>query len=296
MHKPELTIGISIYNTASTLIDLLKSIYAQTFTDWELILVDDGSTDCPMDILKRVDDSRVTVISDGINKGMAKRYNEITRLAKGKYIARFDADDICDPTRFEKQVNFLNNNLPIDVVSTDMYSLDEADNFIGLYHIPENHEEIFLNPIKIVRFFHGPMMGRTEWFVKFPYIEKYKVSVDYALYISSYLKSRYASIPEPLYYYRVYKTHSFRKYYHTNISYSDIIRNGQFEGIPIYRKYEAILARYVRIGIYGISELTGLNNYLIAKREANPIMPEERKRCAKIIDQVRNVPIPGIDK
>lgn len=295
MDKPLVTVGVSFYNTVSTLIDLLKSIYSQTFTDWELILVDDGSTDNPMDILRRIKDRRVILISDGQNKGMAKRYNEITQIAKGKYIARFDADDICDPTRFEKQVNFLDSNPFVDVVSSDMYSLDHAENFKGLCHIPEKHEEIFSDPVKRVNFYHGPMMGRREWFAKFPYNEKYRVAVDYALYISSHLKSRYASLPEPLYYYRVYDTHSFKKYYNTTISYIDIIRKGVFEGVSSCKKQKEMLTRYARIGVYGLSELLSFNDYLISKREFVPIVPEEIERCTKVIEQIRNVKIPGID-
>ena len=102
MKKPELTIGISFYNTKDNIINLARCIYSQTFSDWELILADDGSTDGGADIARKIKDPRVKVVGDGINRGMAVRYNQITKMAQGEFIARFDADDLCDPRRFGK--------------------------------------------------------------------------------------------------------------------------------------------------------------------------------------------------
>ena len=101
------TIGLPFYNDRLTLELAIKSIFAQTYKNWELILVDDGSTDGSLNIAKKITDKRVRIISDEKNKGLIFRLNQIASLAKGKYLARMDADDLMQPTRIEKQVEFL---------------------------------------------------------------------------------------------------------------------------------------------------------------------------------------------
>ena len=112
------TIGIPFYNAKHTLADAIRSVFAQTFQDWELILADDGSTDGSAEIARMVDDPRVTVISDGMNRGLPYRLNKITELARADYIARMDADDLMHPERLTLQVQYLDANPAVDVVST----------------------------------------------------------------------------------------------------------------------------------------------------------------------------------
>src|SRR5690349_10645893 len=104
---PLVTVGIPFFNNASSLSDALRSIFAQTFTDWELILADDGSTDESLSIARSVRDPRVMVMSDGGNRGLVFRLNQITSAARGKYIARMDADDLSHPARLQRQVSLL---------------------------------------------------------------------------------------------------------------------------------------------------------------------------------------------
>ena len=89
-----ITIGIPFYNAEAYLADAIRSVFAQTYEDWELILIDDGSTDNSLAIARSVDDPRVRVYSDGKNKKLASRLNELTQLATYEFIARMDADDV----------------------------------------------------------------------------------------------------------------------------------------------------------------------------------------------------------
>ena len=106
------TIGISFYNAEDYLSDAIKSILVQTYSHWELILIDDGSKDNSLKIADTyaAKDKRIRVISDGMNKKLPYRLNQITSEAKGDYIARMDADDVIAVDRIEKQVNFLEKN------------------------------------------------------------------------------------------------------------------------------------------------------------------------------------------
>ena len=81
----------------------LKSVFSQTFTDWELILVDDGSSDDSLALARSLKDPRVRVYSDGLTKRLNARLNELVSLARAPYFFRMDADDIMHPERLERQ-------------------------------------------------------------------------------------------------------------------------------------------------------------------------------------------------
>ncbi len=88
--------------------DAIKSVLAQTFQDWELILVDDGSTDRSLEIARSFVDSQIRIISDGYNRRLPYRLNQIISEAKYDIIARMDADDLMAVDRLEKQIKVLN--------------------------------------------------------------------------------------------------------------------------------------------------------------------------------------------
>ena len=104
---PSLTIGIPFFNAEATLLDAVRSVFAQTHQDWELLLVDDGSTDRSLELARSIDDPRVRVYSDGRNKRLAARLNEISRLARFDHVARMDADDVCLPERLARRPDSL---------------------------------------------------------------------------------------------------------------------------------------------------------------------------------------------
>ncbi|HBH80927.1 MAG TPA: glycosyltransferase family 2 protein, partial [Nitrospira sp.] len=106
---------MSAYNASGTIDLALRSILAQTYQNWELILVDDGSTDRTAERVLHVKDSRIRFIQESSgNMGLASRLNQCVRLARGEYIARMDADDVAYPQRFERQVQFLKEHRDID--------------------------------------------------------------------------------------------------------------------------------------------------------------------------------------
>ena len=117
MSDPMVTVAMSVHNAAPTLESALQSILWQTFQDWELIVVDDGSTDQTPRILSRFTDRRVRLVQgEEGQKGLAFRLNQCVQLARGKYIARMDADDISYPERLERQVQYLETHPDIDLL------------------------------------------------------------------------------------------------------------------------------------------------------------------------------------
>lgn len=296
MKKPELTIGVSFYNTSGTLIDLARCIFAQTFTDWEWILIDDGSTDGGCDLISRIEDPRVQVICEKVNRGRSYQYNYITRIARGDFIARFDADDLCHPMKFQKQVEFLRAHPHVDVVSTGMLCLGPGDVPLGR-RTPKaiTHEAICSRPLTGFGIVHGSIMGRSEWFRKHPYPEQWQFAVDYALYISSYYKSCFANIPDPLYFYREYATHSLGKYYRTNIAVSQAIKQYAPPVLNSAQKLRTRLARYFRICAYILATALGQQRRLISRRSPEVLSEEDLKEFGAAMKLIKATKIPGID-
>lgn len=119
---PEISVVMPVYNASQYLAEAIESIVSQTFTDWELIIIDDGSTDDSKLIIKRYaqSDKRIRYYKNEQNMGVIRTLNKGINLSTGKYIARMDADDISLPTRFDTQYRFLENNADVAMCGTEL--------------------------------------------------------------------------------------------------------------------------------------------------------------------------------
>ncbi|MEI8597180.1 glycosyltransferase family A protein [Vibrio sp. M60_M31a] len=140
----KLTIGIPFYNPGEYFFDSIKSILLQSFNDFELILIDDGSSDDSLTVAKSFSDPRIVVVSDNLNLGLPARLNQIVNLSRGEYIARMDADDLVSLERLVKQVQFLDENPDIDIVSTGICSISNNCEFMSV-RIPKFTKRLDLN-------------------------------------------------------------------------------------------------------------------------------------------------------
>jgi len=211
VEQPLITVGIPFYNSEKTLLDAVRSVFAQTLQDWELILVDDGSSDQSLTIAQSIDDDRVRVLSDGENKKLPARLNQIIDEARGKYIARMDADDLCTPQRLEKQMQRFQQDTHIDVVGTGMLYLDEAGRPLGKILLPPRHEKICQTPYRTFQISHATILARKEWFTKHRYDEKITLGQDFHLWLRSFRQSKFANVPDPLYCYRLESSFRLKK-------------------------------------------------------------------------------------
>ncbi len=198
---PNISVILPVYNSSETILESLKSISNQTYKDFEIIAINDGSTDNSLEILneyKKIE-PRLRVISRD-NMGLPFTLNEGIRLAKGEYIARMDADDICFPERFEKQILFLESN-NIDVCGTQTILFDKA---YGKSNLPITKEGCMIKLLFTCPFYHPTIMGKRELFVKYKYNEKLDCSQDYELWcrmISNGIKM--TNMKDLLLYYRI---------------------------------------------------------------------------------------------
>jgi len=203
MKEALVSIGISVFNQADTLEAALRSVLNQTYNRWELLITDDGSSDATSEVIARFDDSRIVLISDGSNRGLPSRLNQMVGIAKGKYFARMDADDLSFPDRLAKQVAYLEAHPEVDLLGTGALAIDGNNVLIGKFNLAQTHEEICAEPWYGISIPHPTWMGKTSWFKEHPYDVSMRRAQDQLLLVSAYPVSRYACLGESLLAYRV---------------------------------------------------------------------------------------------
>ncbi len=192
------------YNAGSSLLLAVKSLIKQSFENWELLLIDDGSNDNSIEAIRLLNDQRIKIFQDYQNKGLAIRLNQGIELSRGRYIARMDSDDICFPNRLKRQVEFLNDHPNVDLVSSKAIVFTKIDyKLIGVLPFLEFHKDLVMRPWKSICMPHPTWMGKKSWFERF----KYKLpetirAEDQELLLRSYPQSNFYSIPEILLAYR----------------------------------------------------------------------------------------------
>ena len=201
--KPQISIISGIYNCADTLPAAIESILAQTITDWEWILCDDGSADDTYAVAKRWVDRYPDIfvlLRNEKNMGLNSTLNKCLQHAQGKYIARMDGDDLCAPERFAVEMECLEKNPDISFVSTDMEFFDESGVWGRISHPEYPDKRDFL---KGSPFCHAPCMVRREAYeLVGGYSEgKHLLRVeDYHLWIKMYSRGlKGKNIGSPLY-------------------------------------------------------------------------------------------------
>lgn len=149
---PKVSVVMAVCNSEQFLRDAVESVLNQSFTDFEFILIDDFSTDTSATILDEYRDPRILRVRNEKNLGLTQSLNVGLRLARGEYIARMDADDVCLPNRFKAQVRFLDEHESVAVVGTGVRLVDEQGNPLQEIHFPTDHSSLkwylcFYNPI-----------------------------------------------------------------------------------------------------------------------------------------------------
>jgi glycosyltransferase involved in cell wall biosynthesis len=190
------------YNKAQWLQQSIDSVLAQTLTDWELIIVDDGSTDETADILARYDDPRITIVTLPKNVGRARARNLALEIARGRYIAICDSDDVSAPTRFEEHAAFLDANPQIGIVSSHLRLL--AANRTALVVFPIDHESIARRFARgKMGIAHGASMIRADCFKQLGgYCEDLRAAEDFELFRRFLTRYRFETLPKELLLYR----------------------------------------------------------------------------------------------
>jgi glycosyltransferase involved in cell wall biosynthesis len=209
---PKVSVILPVYNAEKYLEQSLGSILEGDFDDLEVIAVNDGSTDKSADILHGVKDPRLKVIVQD-NLGVSHALNTALKSARGRYIARMDADDIATPDRFSKQSAYLDQNPEIDIIGSAFEKIDPGGNSIGQTRMM-NH------PLVIKRYMmetncvvHPSVMVRSWVYRRFGgYKAKAAYVEDYDLWARAWPWLKIAALPEPLLKYRIHESQVTKKY------------------------------------------------------------------------------------
>ena len=202
----KLSVIMPVFNSAMYLRETLDSILNQTFTDFELIIINDNSSDESEKIIFEYikTDDRIIYYSQTTNKGPANARNKGIELAKGKYIALNDADDISELNRFEKQINFLNKNPSINVCAS-WYTEFGINIKKNLVKSPIENEDIKIAFLTYDCIGNSTVMMRNEVMTNNRFDINFKVCEDYKLWSELLLDNKFYTIPESLVKYRVHE-------------------------------------------------------------------------------------------
>ncbi len=192
------SIILPVYNAKHTLKRAVKSIINQTHNSWELIIIDDGSSDNSTSIIREINDIRIKKIFLKKNKGVVHCLNIGINASAGNYIARMDADDISLPERLFCQLDFLNKNNMYDLVGSQQLIFNENTKII-LSIYPKNAKKYLSKEYYFsYKIPHPTWMARSQWLKKNSYYDNNIYSEDQELLIRASVSSNYYLMEKPL--------------------------------------------------------------------------------------------------
>ena len=205
MSSPRVSVLMTCYNTRAYLPEAVDSILSQTFSDFEFIIVNDGSTDETGEWLDQIDDPRVTVIHQK-NQGLGAPINKHLKRCRGELIARVDSDDINDLTRLEKQVQLMDSSPDVIMVGCFMrFFNDCSETKVGL--LPVRHEDILGGMLKGLHTLpHATLMFRRSLLDQIDGYVWHGVGEDWGLQLDAAKYGKFGMVPEALYKMRLHST------------------------------------------------------------------------------------------
>ncbi len=199
MKTPLISVVLPVYNAELYIAEAIESILNQTYTNFELLILNDASTDKSVDIIKEYaeENERIRFIDYKQNAGLIQRLNDGVRNAKGKYVARMDNDDISLPNRFEEQIKYMEANEEVGVCGTyfDIFEEDSSNIILNVRH-PVIDSEIKLSLLKNSVLGHPTVMARAKLLKENEYDLNYNAAEDYELWSRLVLKTKFHNLPK----------------------------------------------------------------------------------------------------
>lgn len=193
---------LATYNDEKHIKEAIDSILEQTHKEFEFIIIDDGSTDSTKEIIKSYNDDRIILLENKKNMGLPYSLNRGLTIAKGKYVARMDGDDICYKERLEKQLQYMEEHPDITICGANRLQFGSGKS--KKMYFPEKCEQLR------VRLLFGSPIAHPSWFIRksdfdkfdFKYNEEFRYSQDYELISRVLKKCKIACVPDVLIKYR----------------------------------------------------------------------------------------------
>jgi glycosyltransferase involved in cell wall biosynthesis len=271
------------------LANAVKSILIQSYKNFELILINDGSTDNSYSIAYEIakTDDRIKLISDGENRGLVFRLNQIIDIARGEYIARMDSDDMMMPEKLENQMKILLQNNHIDVIDTAAYTINEKDEPIGIRGTEDINTTDKKKLLKKTLLFHPTVIAKTSWYIKNKYSADFVRGEDFELWCRTFDNTVFHRIKEPFFIYREGNV-NVKNYIASMKTFRKIIR---LYSPAVLSKSEFIIEivkTYLKSAVYYLFSLFKLQHILSSKRNTR-LNATQVAEVKGIIDIIKNV-------
>ncbi len=280
--NPQVTIGIPAWNAERTLRAAVCSVLAQSFEDWKLLILDDGSADRTAEVAADFDDSRIVLVKGETNQGLVKRLNQLVDLTRTRLFARMDADDRMHPERLARQIECFRRDQELVICGTAVYVMDEQEQIYGIRGDDERRRSVGIRG----GFVHPTVMGRTEWFRRNPYDPAYVRAEDSELWLRVEADTRCELLPEPLLFYREPLSPQTAKYRTSCRTMRNIVRRYGPERLGSLRTFAALAGLHGKEWLYLAASRTGLSERLIAMRNRS-CTPEEQERGNALLATLR---------
>ena len=262
---------MSVYNSSLYLKQAIDSVLKQTYYNFEFIIINDGSTDESLSIIKSYSDNRIKLLENDGNKGLIYSLNRGIAEASGEYIARMDADDVCVNTRFEKQVHYMDAHPDVGVLSSDYFSFNEISK--RYMHSINGDSKIRTFLLFTATVCHPTLMIRKSVLETngLSYSTSAKHVEDFDLWTRLALHTKFATINEALLLYRDHASQVSHVYSDIQKVNSDTVRQNYLNALNfVYTPVEL-----------NIHHLISSNKKIISKQDLKAI----ENWLAKLIDQ-----------
>jgi glycosyltransferase involved in cell wall biosynthesis len=266
---------IPAYNAQQTLPWVVASLQAQTYENWEAIVVDDGSTDGTQDYLRSVNDIRIRPLANDKNRGRGHSRQRAIDSARGTYIALLDADDWMFPDRIRGQVDALNSEQSVVLVSSGAAIVDSQEKLTGIRGLPEKAEIRNWRRIGPLPIVFAASMFRREAGIKHRFYEHYPLGEDSCFLMRMLLGNRFLMLPELAYAYREHRSASASKMALAH-RYMGMIYLSHRRDFPILSLTLAAES-FVKAAMWRTIGSMGMENRIIRNRSAVPT-PEQQEQ------------------
>lgn len=209
--NPKISVILSVYNHQNSIKRTVKSVLNQSFKNFEFIIINDASSDSSLEILKKIKDKRIKIISNKYNLGLSKSLNKGIGLACGEYIARMDADDVCLPERLVQQLNFLEKNPGISFCGSNVWLVDKTGRRIKKTNLPLNYRDVQEKSLSFCPFIHPTLFFKTEILKQEMYNPDFIYAQDYDLVLRLLKKYKGENIDKLLLLYTVGQINKLKK-------------------------------------------------------------------------------------
>ena len=286
------TVVVSFKDNATTLLDMVRSVVAQTHDDWRLVLLDDGSTDGGADLLAAVTDPRVRLVRHTENLGTPVRLNELTDLVDTPFLARMDGDDLMHPERLARSLEVLTARPDLSFVAGHAVSVDRDTRPTGLRRsavdpsVPDHFRH--------APFVHGTVTARTAWFREHRYDPAFRRCQDQELWVRTIGSRSHLTLDAVLLYLREAGTVPAAKYATSMRGTRRVLRMHGPSLLGRLGTARFTARTVVSEAAYRVADGVGAVDRLVARR-ATGLGAQELRGHEAEIERIRSVRLPGLD-